>query len=116
MYFDADFEANRDDWAFMGGQIILLDKAPITWRSLKLRSVSLSIMLNQVLWLKSFSGHLCQKQNTKTVMAMQVKHKQVLHKQTKGRKLYFTKGKRCVCGFPPNKLDKTVDDILKKSV
>lgn len=43
-YSDADYAANRDDRTSMGGQILMLDKAPIDWRSFKEKCVSLSTM------------------------------------------------------------------------
>ena len=43
-YTDADFAANRDDRTSMGGQLVLLDKSPITWRTFKEKCVSLSTM------------------------------------------------------------------------
>ena len=44
VYSDADFAANRDDRTSMGGQILLIDKAPIAWRTFKEKCVSLSTM------------------------------------------------------------------------
>ncbi|GFV89341.1 retrovirus-related Pol polyprotein from transposon TNT 1-94 [Trichonephila clavipes] len=43
-FSDADFVANRDDRVSMGGQFICLGNAPITWRTFKEKSVSLSTM------------------------------------------------------------------------
>lgn len=43
-YSDADFASNRDDRTSMGGQILLLEKAPIAWKTNKQKSVSLSTM------------------------------------------------------------------------
>ncbi|GFW22745.1 retrovirus-related Pol polyprotein from transposon RE1 [Trichonephila clavipes] len=43
-FSDADFAANRDDRVSMGGQFICLGNAPITWRTFKEKSVSLSTM------------------------------------------------------------------------
>ncbi|GFX01419.1 retrovirus-related Pol polyprotein from transposon TNT 1-94 [Trichonephila clavipes] len=39
-----DFAANRDDRISMGGQFICLGNAPVTWRTFKEKSVSLSTM------------------------------------------------------------------------
>lgn len=44
IYSDADFAANRDDRTSIGGQIVMLDKAPIDWRTFKEKCVSLSVM------------------------------------------------------------------------
>lgn len=43
-YSDSDFAANRDDRVSMSGQLILLDRAPIHWRTGKQKSISLSTM------------------------------------------------------------------------
>lgn len=43
-YSDAAFASNRDDRTSMSGQIIFLDRVPISWRSSKQKSVSLSSM------------------------------------------------------------------------
>lgn len=43
-YSDADFAANRDDRTSLGGQLVLLDRSPIGWRTFKEKSVSLSTM------------------------------------------------------------------------
>lgn len=43
-YTDADFATNRDDRTSLGGQLILLDKSPIAWRTFKEKCVSLSTM------------------------------------------------------------------------
>lgn len=43
-YTDADFAANRDDRTSMGGQLVLLDTAPVDWRTFKEKSVTLSTM------------------------------------------------------------------------
>ncbi|GFX42220.1 retrovirus-related Pol polyprotein from transposon TNT 1-94 [Trichonephila clavipes] len=43
-FSDADFAANRDDRISMGGQFICLGNTPVTWRTFKEKSVSLSTM------------------------------------------------------------------------
>lgn len=43
-YSDADFAANRDDRTSLGGQLVLLNKSPIGWRTFKEKCVSLSTM------------------------------------------------------------------------
>lgn len=43
-YSDADFAANRDDRTSLGGQLVLLGNSPISWRTFKEKSVSLSSM------------------------------------------------------------------------
>lgn len=43
-FSDADFAANRDDRISMGGQFIRIGNAPVTWRTFKEKSVSLSTM------------------------------------------------------------------------
>lgn len=43
-YTDADFASNRDDRTSMGGQLLMLDRAPIMWRTFKQKSISLSTM------------------------------------------------------------------------
>lgn len=43
-YSDADFASNRDDRTSMGGQLVLLDKSPIMWRTSKQKSICLSTM------------------------------------------------------------------------
>lgn len=43
-YSDADFAANRDDRTSLGGQLVLIDKSPIAWRTFKEKCVSLSTM------------------------------------------------------------------------
>lgn len=43
-YTDADFAANRDDRTSIGGQLVLLGRAPIMWRTAKQKSVCLSTM------------------------------------------------------------------------
>lgn len=43
-FSDADFAANRDDRISMGGQFIMIGNAPVTWRTFKEKSVSLSTM------------------------------------------------------------------------
>lgn len=43
-FSDADFASNRDDRTSMGGQLVLLGKAPIMWRTSKQKSVCLSTM------------------------------------------------------------------------
>lgn len=43
-YTDADFASNRDDRTSLGGQLLLLDKSPIAWRTFKEKCVSLSTM------------------------------------------------------------------------
>lgn len=43
-YTDADFAANRDDRTSMGGQLVLIDKSPVAWRTFKQKTVSLSTM------------------------------------------------------------------------
>lgn len=43
-YSDADFATNRDDRISMGGFIIFIDETPISWRTFKQKSVSLSTM------------------------------------------------------------------------
>lgn len=43
-YSDADFAANRDDQTSLGGQIVFLGNSPISWRTFKEKSVSLSTM------------------------------------------------------------------------
>lgn len=43
-YTDADFASNRDDRTSMGGQLVLVDKSPIAWRTFKQKSISLSTM------------------------------------------------------------------------
>lgn len=43
-YSDADFANNRDDRISMNGQIIFIDKVPVSWRSFKQKSVCLSSM------------------------------------------------------------------------
>lgn len=44
VFTDADFAANRDDRTSMGGQIVLLGKSPIAWRTFKEKCISLSTM------------------------------------------------------------------------
>lgn len=44
VYSDADFAANRDDRTSVGGQIVMLDNAPVDWRTFKEKCVSLSTM------------------------------------------------------------------------
>lgn len=43
-YSDADFASNRDDRTSLGGQLVMLDNSPITWRTSKQKSVCLSTM------------------------------------------------------------------------
>ncbi|GFW93622.1 retrovirus-related Pol polyprotein from transposon TNT 1-94 [Trichonephila clavipes] len=42
--FDSDFATNRDDRVSMGGFITFIDETPISWRTFKQKSVSLSTM------------------------------------------------------------------------
>ncbi|GFX34793.1 retrovirus-related Pol polyprotein from transposon TNT 1-94 [Trichonephila clavipes] len=43
-YSDSDFATNRDDRVSMGGFITFIDESPISWRTFKQKSVSLSTM------------------------------------------------------------------------
>ncbi|GFX38117.1 retrovirus-related Pol polyprotein from transposon TNT 1-94 [Trichonephila clavipes] len=43
-YSDSDFATNRDDRLSMGGFITFIDETPISWRTFKQKSVSLSTM------------------------------------------------------------------------
>lgn len=43
-YSDANYATNRDDRVSLGGLIIYIDNVPITWRTCKQKSVSLSTM------------------------------------------------------------------------
>ncbi|GFW34367.1 retrovirus-related Pol polyprotein from transposon TNT 1-94 [Trichonephila clavipes] len=43
-YSDSDFATNRNDRVSMGGFITFIDKTPISWRTFKQKSVSLSTM------------------------------------------------------------------------
>lgn len=43
-FSDADFASNRDDRTSLGGQVVFLGNSPISWRTFKERSVSLSTM------------------------------------------------------------------------
>ncbi|GFU83317.1 retrovirus-related Pol polyprotein from transposon TNT 1-94 [Trichonephila clavipes] len=43
-YSDSDFATNRDDGVSMGGFITFIDETPISWRTFKQKSVSLSTM------------------------------------------------------------------------
>ncbi|GFT06529.1 retrovirus-related Pol polyprotein from transposon TNT 1-94 [Trichonephila clavipes] len=43
-YSDSDFATNRDDRMSMGGFITFIDETPISWRTFKQKSVSLSTM------------------------------------------------------------------------
>ncbi|GFT82487.1 retrovirus-related Pol polyprotein from transposon RE1 [Trichonephila clavipes] len=43
-YSDSDFATNRDDRVSMGGFITFIDETPISWRTCKQKSVSLSTM------------------------------------------------------------------------
>ncbi|GFT10310.1 retrovirus-related Pol polyprotein from transposon TNT 1-94 [Trichonephila clavipes] len=43
-YSDSDFATNRDDRVSMGGFITFIDETPISWRTFKQKSVSLSTM------------------------------------------------------------------------
>ncbi|GFY22341.1 retrovirus-related Pol polyprotein from transposon TNT 1-94 [Trichonephila clavipes] len=43
-YSDSDFATNRDDRVLMGGFITFIDETPISWRTFKQKSVSLSTM------------------------------------------------------------------------
>ncbi|GFY19656.1 retrovirus-related Pol polyprotein from transposon RE1 [Trichonephila clavipes] len=43
-YSDSDFATNRDDQVSMGGFITFIDETPISWRTFKQKSVSLSTM------------------------------------------------------------------------
>ncbi|KAF8785431.1 Secreted RxLR effector protein 161 like protein [Argiope bruennichi] len=62
-YSDSDFASNRDDRVSMGGFIIFIDETPISWRTFKQKSVSLSTMeaeyvslteaANEFFWLKN---------------------------------------------------------------
>ena len=57
-YSDADFANNRDDRTSMNGQIIFVDKVPITWRSFKQKSVCLSSMESEFIALTETSKEL----------------------------------------------------------
>lgn len=48
-YSDADFASNRDDRTSLGGQLVLFDRAPISWRTFKHRCVSLSTMESELI-------------------------------------------------------------------
>ncbi|GFY18451.1 retrovirus-related Pol polyprotein from transposon TNT 1-94 [Trichonephila clavipes] len=62
-YSDSDFATNRDDRVSMGGFITFIDETPISWRTFKQKSVSLSTMeaeyvslteaANEFIWLKN---------------------------------------------------------------
>lgn len=62
-FSDSDYAANRDDRVSIGGFIIFLDKVPISWRTSKQKSVSLSTMeaeyismteaAKELIWLKN---------------------------------------------------------------
>ncbi|GBM85727.1 Retrovirus-related Pol polyprotein from transposon RE1 [Araneus ventricosus] len=43
-FSDSDFATNRDDRVSMGGFITFIDETPISWRTFKQKSVSLSTM------------------------------------------------------------------------
>ena len=44
IFSDADFASNRDDRISMSGQILFLDRSPISWRTNKQKSITLSTM------------------------------------------------------------------------
>lgn len=43
-YSDSDFAVNRDDYISLGGQIIMLSESPVSWRTFKEKSVTISTM------------------------------------------------------------------------
>lgn len=57
-YSDADFATNRDDRISMGGQLLLLDKSPIMWRSFKEKCISLSTMESEFIAMTEASREL----------------------------------------------------------
>lgn len=81
-FSDADFAANRDDRISMGGQFIMLGNAPVTWRTFKEKSVSLSTMeaefmsmvesIKELTWLDNIisecSKYLKYKHNEKPIL------------------------------------------------
>ncbi|GFW74433.1 retrovirus-related Pol polyprotein from transposon RE1 [Trichonephila clavipes] len=72
---DSDFATNRDDRVSMGGFITFIDETPISWRTFKQKSVSLSTMeaeyvslteaAKEFIWLKNFTNK-CNKDNART--------------------------------------------------
>lgn len=62
-FSDSDFASNRDDRISMGGMVFFIDNTPISWRSFKQKSVSLSTMeaeyvaltesAKEVIWFKN---------------------------------------------------------------
>ncbi|GFX29065.1 retrovirus-related Pol polyprotein from transposon TNT 1-94 [Trichonephila clavipes] len=64
---DSDFATNRDDRVSMGGFITFIDETPISWRTFKQKSVSLSTMeaeyvnlteaAKEFIWLKNVSDN-----------------------------------------------------------
>lgn len=58
VYTDADFASNRDDRTSMGGQLILLGRSPIAWRSFKEKCVSLSTMESEFVAMTDASKEL----------------------------------------------------------
>lgn len=62
-YSDADFANNRDDRTSMSGQIIFIDNVPISWRSIKQKSVSLSSMESEFIALTEATKELIWLQN-----------------------------------------------------
>lgn len=57
-FSDADFAANRDDRTSMGGQLICLDKSPISWRTFKQKCISLSTMESEFVAMTETSKEL----------------------------------------------------------
>ncbi|GFT86344.1 gag_pre-integrs domain-containing protein [Trichonephila clavipes] len=58
-YSDSDFATNRDDRVSMGGFITFIDETPISWRTFKQKSVSLSTMEAELVesFFKNDEGH-----------------------------------------------------------
>ena len=65
-FSDSDFAANRDDRISMGGMIALLDRVPISWRTFKHKSVSLSTMEAEYVTLTEASKELVWLKNVLT--------------------------------------------------
>jgi hypothetical protein len=65
-YSDADFAANRDDRVSIGGIIALLDGNPISWRTFKHKSVSLSTMESEYVTLSEASKEIVWLKNILT--------------------------------------------------
>ncbi|GFY14895.1 retrovirus-related Pol polyprotein from transposon 297 [Trichonephila clavipes] len=64
---DSDFATNRDDRVSMGGFITFIDETPISWRTFKQKSVSLSTM--EAEHLNGFTiAHAYPMQNPKDLM------------------------------------------------